>query len=124
MVGNDNVPMMWLFVGDSITHGCLHTLGERSFAELWMELVKWELHPRQGVRRTNDIVINAGVSGETAGGFLNQAQWRLKQFRTQVVFINFGINDGSRRRSLESFRHDLQKIVNMVREQGTRCVVG
>lgn len=118
LVADETVPMMWLFVGDSITHGCLHTHGGRSFAEHWMELVKWELRTPRGARRTNDIVINAGVSGETAGGFLTQAEWRLKQFRAQVVFINFGINDGSRRKALESFRGDLQKIVTMVREQG------
>lgn len=118
MVDDARVPMMWLFVGDSITHGCLHTHGGRSFAEHWMELVKWELRTPQGARRTNDIVINAGVSGETAAGFLKQTEWRLKQFKAQVVFINFGINDGSRSRAPEAFAHDLQQIITMVRGQG------
>lgn len=42
-----DTPMLWLFVGDSITHGCLHTHGYRNFAEHWMEIVKWELKPAQ-----------------------------------------------------------------------------
>ena len=104
MVNTAEKPIFWLFVGDSITHGCLHTHGGRSFAEHWMELVKWELMPRPKQRRTNDLVLNAGVSGETAPGFLQNAAWRLEQFRPQVVFINFGINDASRYGDTAAFR--------------------
>ncbi len=113
-----DTPMLWLFVGDSITHGCLHTHGYRNFAEHWMEIVKWELKPAHGKRRSNDIVINAGVSGETATGFLSHAAWRLQQFRPHVVFINFGINDGTRHHELATFRRSLQTIVAMVRALG------
>ena len=118
LLANEQEPMMWLFVGDSITHGCLHTHGFRSFAEHWMELVKWEYRTARGSRRTNDIVLNTAVSGETAAGFLRHAEWRLKQFRAHVVFINFGINDGSRKRSTDDFRADLQQIIELVRQQG------
>ncbi len=118
LVGNKETPILWLFVGDSITHGCLHTHGYRSFPEHWMEIVKWEIMPVRGVRRTNDIVINTAVSGETAAGFLSHAAWRLQQFRPHVVFINFGINDGTRGRSLDDFRADLTQIITLVRAQG------
>ncbi len=118
MVADDKQPMMWLFVGDSITHGCLHTSGGRSFPEHWMEIAKWELETASGARRSNDIVINAAVSGETAGGFLKHAEWRLQQFRPSVVFINFGINDGTRNRGVEAYRKDLLQIIRLVREQG------
>ncbi len=118
MVNTAEKPIFWLFVGDSITHGCLHTHGGRSFAEHWMELVKWELMPRPKQRRTNDLVLNAGVSGETAPGFLQNAAWRLEQFRPQVVFINFGINDASRYGDTAAFRAALAEIVRRVRALG------
>ena len=118
LLANEQEPMMWLFVGDSITHGCLHTHGFRSFAEHWMELVKWEYRTERGSRRTNDIVLNTAVSGETAAGFLHHAEWRLKQFKAHVVFINFGINDGTRKRGTDNFRADLQQIIELVRQQG------
>ena len=50
-------PMKWLFAGDSITHGALHTLGWRDFTELFSERVRWEL------KRTRDFVIKTGISG-------------------------------------------------------------
>ena len=118
MVNTAEKPIFWLFVGDSITHGCLHTHGGRSFAEHWMELVKWEVMPRPKHRRTNDLVLNAGVSGETATGFLQNAAWRLEQFRPQVVFINFGINDATRYGDTAAFRAALAEIVQRVRAQG------
>lgn len=117
MVQDTEQPMFWLFVGDSITHGCLHTHGGRSFAEHWMEIIKWETMPKKGIRRTNDLVLNAGVSSETATGFLQQTQWRLQQFRPHVVFINFGINDETRYGDLDKFRTDLTAIVQLVRAQ-------
>ncbi len=110
-------PMLWLFIGDSITHGCLHTHGQRSCAEHWMEIVKWEVRTPDGARRTNDLVLNAGVSGETATGFLAHADWRLLPFQPHVVFINFGINDGDKFGDTEKFRVDLTAIVRLVKEK-------
>lgn len=114
-VDNFEKPMMWLFVGDSITHGCQHTHTERNFVEHWMEIVKWEYGPKAGTRKY-DIIINTGVSGETATGFLPNAKWRLGQFKTDVVFIMFGINDANKVKDLEKFKKDLSSIVGMVRK--------
>jgi hypothetical protein len=36
-------PVTWLFTGDSITHGALHTMGWRSYPEHFAERVRWEL---------------------------------------------------------------------------------
>lgn len=33
-------PLKWLFTGDSITHGALHTFGWRDYAELFAERVR------------------------------------------------------------------------------------
>lgn len=109
-------PVFWLFLGDSITHGCQHVKGFRSFAELWMEIIKWEYTNRPGERK-NDIVLNTGVSGETATGFLKEAPWRLGQFNPDVVFIMFGINDANKVKDLAKFQADLTAIVKMVRKK-------
>lgn len=114
-VNDTTRPMLWLFLGDSITHGCLHTHGARSYPEHWMEICKWETMPTRGVRRTNDLVINAGVSSETASGFLSHTEWRLAPFAANVVFINFGINDADHIKDPDKFHRDLTTIVQMVR---------
>src|SRR6266446_3517466 len=53
---------IWVFTGDSITHGALHTLGWRSYPAHFAERVRWEL------RRMRDVVINTGISGDHTGG--------------------------------------------------------
>ncbi len=112
---NTKAPLFWLFLGDSITHGCLHTKGGRNYVEHFTEFARWEAHR---TKRKNDLVLNAGVSGETAAGFLTQAKWRLEQFKPQVVFINFGTNDVRRRpNNIEQYEKDLTKIVKMVRSK-------
>src|SRR5690348_15954016 len=65
-----NQPVVWVFTGDSVTHGALHTSGWRSYPELFAERVRWELH------RFRDIVINSGVSGDTTGELLKDQEWR------------------------------------------------
>lgn len=116
-------PMIWLFAGDSITHGIEHTHGARNYVELWQELIKWEwgIHTPAGFHhgeRRRDFIINSGVSGQTAGDFLRDLPWRLHQFNPQVVFINFGINDAMQNNGLEQFSANLTGIVNAVREKG------
>lgn len=116
-VQNTQQPMLWLFVGDSITHGVEHTHGRRSYVELWREVLTWELslRNRKGARK-DDIVINCGVAGETAMGFRKAMPWRLGQFLPHVVFISFGVNDAGLRHDIEIFQADLKRIVAAVRE--------
>ena len=35
-----DAPVKWLFTGDSITHGALHTIGWRDYTELFSERVE------------------------------------------------------------------------------------
>src|SRR5580704_17629260 len=57
-------PVAWVFTGDSITHGALHTKGWRSYPEHFAERVRWEM------KRMRDIVINTGISGDKTDGLL------------------------------------------------------
>ncbi len=97
------VPCKWLFYGDSITHGVLHTFGWRDYAELFEERVRFEL------RRTMDIVINTAISGNTTRALLTGFDWRVAQFKPDVVFIMIGMNDCSKNNDItvEEFERNL-----------------
>lgn len=119
LVADTKKPMLWLFEGDSITHGSLHTKGFRSYPEHWQEMVKWELNWKdKKEQRLNDIIVNAAVSGTTATDCLAHADWRLKQFRPQVVFFNFGVNDVRKIGDVKRYRADLSALIAMARRKG------
>ena len=81
-------PMQWLFIGDSITHGALHTRGADSLPQLWEKYLK------EGLGRMDDIVINTAVSGATAKDFLERIDSRyLPYVAADVVTAMFGTND-------------------------------
>lgn len=60
-------------------------------------------------------MINAGESGETTHGFPEHTERSLKQFCPDVVFINFGINDGDCYGDTNQFCSELTAIVREVR---------
>jgi len=106
-------PVTWVFTGDSITHGALHTRGWRSYPEHFAERVRWEL------KRMRDIVVNTGVSGEKADGLLADLDWRVLHLKPEAVSIMLGMNDctlGEVGRQL--FRKNLTAIVNKVMAAG------
>ena len=112
LVADKKKNILWVITGDSITHGCMHTHGIRSYPEHWMEFVKWEL------RRTDDIVVNSGISGEITTGTLNKFDWRVGQFKPQVVSINLGMNDVVKMgpAKLQEYKKNLETLVEKVRK--------
>jgi lysophospholipase L1-like esterase len=82
-------PVTWLFTGDSITHGAFHTFGWRSYPEHFAERVRWEL------QRRREVVINTGISGDTAPGLAADLDHRILRFRPHVVSIMMGMNDAT-----------------------------
>ncbi len=82
-------PNVWLFTGDSITHGAKHTMGYRSYPEIFEERMRWEMG------RTRDWVINTGISGQTIKLILADFEWRISKFEPSVVSIMIGTNDCS-----------------------------
>lgn len=111
LVNDKKAPLTWVITGDSITHGAMHTHGQRSYSEHWMERVKWEM------RRLDDIVIDSGVSGETTAGLLKQFDWRVARFKPAVVSINLGVNDSSRMglEGMPQYRRNLELLVDQTR---------
>src|SRR5690606_24349768 len=106
-------PINWVFTGDSITHGALHTFGRRSYVEHFAERVRWEL------RRMNDFVINTGISGDTMKGISADVERRILQFRPQAVSVMIGTNDcRSGAGGLAYFRSSIEALIGKVRDSG------
>jgi acyl-CoA thioesterase-1 len=82
-------PVTWVFTGDDITQGAVHTQSYRSYPEHFAERIRWEL------KRMRDLVINSGVSGEKADGLLADLDWRVLHLKPDVVSIMLGTNDST-----------------------------
>ena len=105
-------PWVWLFFGDSITHGAKHTRGWRSFPEIFAERLRWELqHPQ-------DIVLNTGISGNTSADLLRDYDWRCRHWHPDAVFLLIGINDIVKLDDLDLFRGNLSRLVGQLRADG------
>ncbi len=103
-------PNIWLFTGDSITHGVKHTHGERSYPEIFQERVRYE------IRRYRDVVINTGISGHTTENLLQDFDWRVSHFRPSVVSFMLGTNDCARQKVLpETYYQNLRTLVSKIR---------
>lgn len=111
MLQNGTKPITWVFVGDSITHGALHTHGWRSYPEHFAERVRWEL------KRYTDIVINTGVTNDTTNILLNTWDERVACFKPGVVSIMEGMNDSCDGAiDKEKFAKNLSEIIRKVRQ--------
>lgn len=113
-------PMRWLFIGDSITHGALHTRGYDSLPQLW------EKYLREDWNRRDDIVLNTAVSGATAGEFLERLDIRYTPYAdADVVAAMFGTNDCCFPDTITPalFRQQLCSIVDMVHSHGSQMVL-
>lgn len=106
-------PNIWLFTGDSITHGAKHTHGYRSYPEVFQERIRWELG------RVRDIVINSGISGNTAAQIADDFDWRIRQFNPTVVSLMIGTNDCARKgMTPQEFKGNVAKLIGMIRATG------
>jgi hypothetical protein len=92
-------PVKWLFTGDSISQGALHTMGHRDYVEHFDERVRWEL------RRTQDCVIKTASNGWRITDAEANLHNNVLQYQPGVVFLNFGVNDCTAgEEGLEKFR--------------------
>lgn len=111
-------PVTWLFTGDSITHGALHTKGYKSFVELFGERIRGELSAVYPARAA-DMVLNTGVSSMTTRDLMSNFNNWVTAMDPDVVFIAFGMNDSSNRMvPLEEYKSNLQSAITQVRSFG------
>jgi len=80
-------PLRWVFTGDSITHGALHTFGQRDYVQLFEERLRFEMG------RSRDVVIRTAISGWTAERILADVEWNILQFKPHVLSVMVGMND-------------------------------
>ncbi len=111
----DKKPMLWHFLGDSITQGALHTYGYQCFVQLSEEMIRWE---HQRAFRMRDCVVNSGVSGDTLSRYEAEHETRIHHRDAEVVFINYGVNDVRSKVSLEKYKEQLATLVADVRQHG------
>ncbi|HPN83977.1 MAG TPA: SGNH/GDSL hydrolase family protein [Victivallales bacterium] len=106
-------PIRWIFAGDSITHGALHTFGFRDYSELFSERVRSEM------RKVLDVVIKTAVSGTTTRHALENYENLIGQFLPGVVFIMYGMNDCANKKiPPDEFRKNLETLVDKIRSAG------
>ena len=111
-------PMIWVFYGDSITHGAKHTYGWRDYPELFAERVGYEM------QRGRDMIINSGESGNTTLHLLDDFDWRITQFKPDVVSVMIGLNDSSQGpENRDTFRANMNEIVSKIRATGAALLL-
>lgn len=111
-------PLKWLFAGDSITHGCLHTKDYPRFSEIF------EFYLGANPFRRKDLVFNTGVSGATTAECLSYENEWLYSLKADIVFICFGMNDANRDEvTLEMYKNNLIHFIKSLREQGALPVL-
>ncbi len=111
-------PVTWVFLGDGITQGVLHTRGRRGFVEHFAERVRGELG------RLGDAVVNSGVAGSTTDTLLPEFHWRAGRFAPDVVFVMFGTNDMLEGPDgVRGYRYRLDQIVQRSRDVGATVVL-
>lgn len=107
-------PIKWLFTGDSITQGAKHTLGLRSFPEIFSEHIRYEM------ARSRDLVLNSAISGHTTRELLSDFDWRIAEFRPRVILLMIGTNDAAAVRGITptEFAGNLSTLVDKMRALG------
>lgn len=101
--------LTWVFTGDSITHGAMHTKGWRSYPEIAFERIRWEL------KRMRDVVVNTGISGDKVAGILKEYDERIGRFKPDIVSVKIGMNDCGAVKA-EEFKRDLFKLVKKIKK--------
>lgn len=113
-------PITILFLGDSITHGLVHTRGARSFAEH----VNETLRGAEPTGRKEDVLINSAVSGWRVPDMLAAWDFRAARFDPDVAFVMFGTNDATAGADgVPAYREGLVEMVRRLREQGAFVVL-
>lgn len=113
-------PLTWLFMGDSITHGALWTIGYDSVPQSFTKYLASEL------KRPEDTVINTAVSGSTTLTTLDHIDRRLEMYVPDVVFLMLGTNDcgpAGKTVSLSDYKKNLRVLVGKIYERNPAATI-
>jgi lysophospholipase L1-like esterase len=113
-----SAPMKWLFTGDSITHGALHTWGQRDYVEHFAERLRYEMG------RKRDMVITTAISGWSTQNIRDDIDWNILQFDADVVSIMIGMNDSCMGpEGLKTFRENYFYIIDRVQKMKKAAIL-
>jgi lysophospholipase L1-like esterase len=111
-------PKRWVFAGDSITHGALHTFGWRDYSELFSERLRYEMG------RGRECIIKTAISGYRITDIAADLDWNILQHRPNVVSINVGMNDCSDGAAgLEKFATIYHEVLKRVRQETSAAII-
>lgn len=112
-------PMTWLFMGDSITHGLVYTLGYGGTVQYFEKYLK------ETLGRTSDAVINTAVSGATTTSTLNHIGQRLEKYMPDIVSIMLGTNDAAEieHTTPDEFEANMRMIIEKIRAVNKDAVI-
>ncbi len=115
---NQDQPRLWLFYGDSITHGSRHTHGHRDYVQLFEERLRTEMG------RPWDVVVRTANSGNTTQQLIGEFDSRAARFKPDVAFLMIGMNDCSDDRDItvEQFEANLHELKCRFDELGSLTV--
>jgi len=104
---------VWVWCGDSITHGAVFTQGLRDYVELVEERVRHEC------KRFLHIFVNTAIQGNTTREIKDQFDWRVKRFQPDLFCLMIGMNDCKREFNMDisEFRANLEEIIERVRHE-------
>jgi acyl-CoA thioesterase-1 len=103
-----------LVLGDSLSAGYGLSNGSS-----WVSLLK----DRLSADGSNDTVINASISGETAAGGKRRIQDLLDRHQPQVVIVELGANDGLRGTDIALIRKSLSAIIEACQRHGAKTLL-
>lgn len=112
-----HTPVTWLFCGDSITQGAVHTRGWRDYTQLFKE--------RLGeLARNDDLVLNTAVGGWSVSALLPRLQERILRLQPDVLFLLFGTNDAAAGPDhLATFSEQYVQVIERARRAGIGAIV-
>jgi acyl-CoA thioesterase-1 len=73
--------------------------------------------------RSDYIVVNASISGETSGGGLSRIHKTLQQHQPSVLVLELGANDGLRGLPVAQMKQNLGAIIEQAQKTGSRVVL-
>ena len=116
------------FLGDSITQGCFdlymqgdrlkpYTVSEDAYHEKVREIFS-KLYPEVPI-----IIINAGISGDTAEGGSERLDRDVLSFKPDLVVVCYGLNDSMlEQQGFDTYIRSLESIFKRVKESGSELI--
>ncbi len=101
-------------LGDSLSAGY-----GLSTEQGWVALLERRME-RQGLPHQ---IVNASISGETTAGGLTRLPALLKKHRPAVLVLELGANDGLRGIPLQVMRNNLDALIRLGRDSGSRVLL-